>query len=334
MSQPPDFIEPMLAKPGDLPRRDEDYGFEYKWDGMRVVIHHTAERLKLWSRNGRDVTKQFPELASPPLAGRTAVLDGEIVALRADDGRPDFGLLQQRMHIEDAELARMRSRAVPAVCFVFDLLWLGGRDMMRESYIDRRSALSHLDLIDDQWKVPNYHRDSGAAMVQASMNQGLEGIMAKRLGSAYQPGRRSGDWVKIKHSLRQEFVVGGWKRGEGSRTGRIGSLLLGYYEDDELRYAGRVGSGITDDDQARLLGRLEPLQVEASPFEGRQPPSGDHVFVKPRLVVEVEFRGWTHQGTVRQGSFQGLRVDKAPEDVVLETDEQAAPRAWQMTHAV
>jgi bifunctional non-homologous end joining protein LigD len=324
----PDRIAPMLAKPGSLPRADDAYGYEIKWDGVRALVAVEAGRAQAHSRNRRDITDSYPELRELGRAlGTTQVLlDGELVAFDAE-GRPSFSRLQRRMHVEGSRLRRRLVEEVPVVYVIFDLLHLDGRSSLSLPYGERRRLLGELSLQGPSWRTPAYHAGDGAAMVEASRAQGLEGVIAKRLDSVYEPGRRSGAWLKIKHRRRARLVVGGWMPGEGGRRGSIGSLLVGYYEpaspdsgSPRLRYAGRVGSGLTDSDLRRLSSLLARLRREDSPFEGRQPPR-IAIFVEPRLVVEVEFAEWTRTRTLRAPTFCGLVEDADPRAVVLDPAE-------------
>jgi bifunctional non-homologous end joining protein LigD len=254
------------------------------------------------------------------------MLDGELVAFD-EEGRPSFSRLQRRMHVEASRLRRHLVEEVPVVYVIFDLLHLDGRSTLSLPYEERRRLLEELSLQGPSWRTPAYHAGDGAAMVEASAAQGLEGVIAKRLDSVYEPGRRSGAWLKIKHRQRARLVVGGWMPGEGGRRGSIGSLLVGYYEPAQpdadsprLRYAGRVGSGLTDSDLRHLSSLLEPLRRGGSPFEGRQPPR-TAIFVEPRLVVEVEFAEWTRTRTLRAPTFRGLVEDADPQEVVLDPGE-------------
>jgi ATP-dependent DNA ligase len=244
------------------------------------------------------------------------------------------------MHIGSETAARRLTGSIPVVYMAFDLLYLDGRPIMGESYVERRRLLESLDLSGaSAVRVPAYHRSDGKAMLEASRAQELEGVVAKRLESTYQPGRRTSDWIKVKNRLRQEFVIGGWLPGQGTRAGRVGSLAVGVYDvspeespekaakeaerrgaSQRLTYVGNVGTGFKAADLVRLGELLEPLRREDSPFEGRQPPK-ETVFVEPRLVGEVEFRGWTHKRTLRAPSFRGLRDDKPAQEVVAEGPE-------------
>jgi bifunctional non-homologous end joining protein LigD len=319
----PERIEPMKATTAKLPSDDECWAYEIKWDGVRAIALCETGHVTLHSRSLRDITSQYPEIAAVALEleGREAVLDGELVAY-GEDGRPSFQQLQRRMHVASAAEVRKRRADVPVTYVIFDLLHLDGESLLGLPYEERRERLDALGLNGESWQTPAYHRGDGAAMLEVSKVQGLEGVVAKRLTSPYRPGRRSRDWLKIKNFRGQEIVIGGWLPGKGRREGEIGSLLAGYYEEEEggerrLRFAGKVGTGFGDAELRMLGERLRPLRRDSSPFEGRQPQRGA-VFTEPRLVAEVDFAEWTTAGTMRHPSYKGLRDDKAPEDVVRE----------------
>jgi bifunctional non-homologous end joining protein LigD len=268
------------------------------------------------------VTRRYPELRrlGEALGTSEVVLDGEIVAFD-DASRPSFELLQRRMHIESESAIRKLVGEVPVTYVLFDLLWLDGHSLMDLPYRDRRARLRELGLNGASWQTPPNEEGDGAATIEVSKRFELEGVVAKRLDSRYEPGRRSPAWVKLKNQLRQEFVVGGWQPGEKGRTGSIGSLLIGYYEardgENVLHYAGKVGSGLS----APVIAELEQLftktALAASPFAAGRVPKGVH-FVEPTLVVEVRFTEWTTAGNIRHPTFMGLRNDKDPRDVVRE----------------
>jgi bifunctional non-homologous end joining protein LigD len=314
----PEGIEPMKATLGELPNDEEAYGYEIKWDGVRAIAYCSGGRVRLESRNLRDITAQYPEIRAlgRQLGARDAVLDGELVALDEDD-RPSFQRLQRRMHLADDAVIRRRAREVPVTYMLFDLLYVDGESTMPLAFEERRERLEELELAGDRWQTPSYHRGDGGALLAATAERGLEGVVAKRLDSPYLPGRRTTAWLKVKNIRAQEIVIGGWVPGKGRRETTIGALLAGYYEDGELRYAGKVGTGFTEDDLRRLAALLEPLRRPDSPFTGRQPPK-DSAFAEPRLVAEVEFSEWTATGTMRHPSFKGLRDDKDPQEVVRE----------------
>jgi len=318
----PDAVAPMLARLAALPRSEHGWAYEVKWDGVRAVAFVEGGRVRLQSRSMRDITSRYPEVAGlgRALGSRAAVFDGEVVAFDPE-GRPDFGRLQGRMHLASETAVRRRMRDTPVAYVIFDLLWLEGRSLMGMPYAQRRERLDALGLRGRAWQVPASHDEGGADLLAASRELGLEGIVAKRTDSPYEPGRRSACWLKVKNVHRQDFVVGGWLPGEGGRTGRVGALLVGYNDEQgALRYAGRVGSGFTEAELLRLRDLLAPLAADASPFEGRQPPRASY-FLAPELVAEVEFREWTHTGTLRAPTYKGMREDAERGDVVREPIE-------------
>ena len=308
----------MKARLAELPADDEGWGFEIKWDGVRAIAHCGAQGLRLVSRTGRDITAAYPELGAitAGLGGREAVLDGEVVAFD-EAGHPSFQRLQQRMHVRDDGQVRRLSREVPVTYVVFDLLGLDGESLLALPYTERRERLEALGLDGDHWRTPAYHRGDGAALLELTSAQGLEGVVGKRLDSVYKPGRRGRDWIKVKNTVGQEVVIGGWLPGKGRRSDTLGALLVGYWEGDELRFAGKVGTGFSDAELRRLLKLLEPLRRELSPFAGRQPERAA-IFVEPELVAEVGFAEWTDTGTMRHPGYRGLREDRPARDVVRE----------------
>ena len=306
----PDRIAPMLAKVGKLPRDDAAYAYEVKWDGVRAIAHVDAGHVTLTGRRGTDFTPRYPEIRAmaDALGARRLILDGEVVAFDAD-GRPSFELLQSRMHLASDSAVRRRMRDVPVAYVAFDLLWLEGHSTLALPYTDRRKLLAELDLNGPSWRTPAHREGDGRALLEASEAQGLEGIIAKKLDSPYEPGRRSSCWIKIKNRPSEDVVIGGWLPGEGRRGDTLGALAVGLPgEEGALKYAGKVGTGFTEASLATLMRELQPLRADESPFEGRQPPKGT-IFVEPRLVAVVEFAEWTRAGTLRAPSFKGLRAD-------------------------
>jgi bifunctional non-homologous end joining protein LigD len=333
----PRRLASMLARADSLPADDHEWAFEIKWDGVRAIAYSQPGELRLESRNLNDIADSYPEIlgVNAALGSHSAVLDGELVAFDSD-GRPSFAALQRRMHTASREQARRLAKGTPVTYVIFDVLWLDGHSLMGEPYSMRRERLAALALSGERWQTPDYVVGQGAALLAASAEQHLEGVVAKRLGSTYQPGARSRDWIKVKTIARQELVVGGWMPGKGKRTHSIGALLLGVYEDDDvLRYAGRVGSGLGEDDLERLSRLLAPLARPTSPFTtGEKPPRGA-IFCEPRLVVEVEFTSWTSAGSLRHPVYKGLREDRPAEQVVREelTDAVANSQATEADSA-
>jgi len=319
MSELPRLVRPMMAvlRHG-LPADDDTYGWELKWDGVRAVAYVEDGRVTLMSRSDKDMSRSYPELTA--LGGRVdepVVLDGEIVALR--DGRPDFGLLQSRMHVHRP--AERLLAAAPVLYYAFDLLHRRDRSLLDEPYTARRAALEELDLNEDPVHTPPWWRGGGAAVLAASIDQGLEGVVGKPLGSRYAPGRR-GPWIKVKNVRHQEVIVAGWTPGEGRRADLIGSLVLGVYDDHGLRYVGNVGTGFTDRILRDLAGALAPLERRDNPFDTTVPRLVARTahWVEPELVGEVAFAEWTGDGYLRHPSWRGLRPDKEPELVRVEPE--------------
>ena len=318
----PERLVPMLAKPGKLPPDDANWAYEIKWDGVRAIAYSEPGRLRLESRNLNDITARYPEVRplNRELGSRTAVLDGEVVAFD-ENGRPDFGRLQHRMHLADASQVRRRAESMPVVYVIFDLLHLDGHSLMHLPYEERRGRLEELDLNGEAWQTPRNHVGDGKQLLAATAEQGLEGVVAKRLDSRYEPGRRSSQWLKVKNFLRQEVVIGGWLPGEGGRSGRLGALLVGVHEHGKLRFAGRVGTGFDEKELQRLGKLLKQHAREDSPFGSGKLPKGAR-FVEPVLIAEVDFGEWTKDGIMRHPSYKGLRDDKTPLEVVEERVEE------------
>jgi bifunctional non-homologous end joining protein LigD len=326
----PERLVPMLAGAGRLPADDDEWGFEIKWDGVRAIAYWRPNQLRIESRNLNDVSARYPELRALglQLGSREAVLDGEIVAFD-ERGRPSFERLQRRMHVSSPSVIRRLADEAPVSYLIFDVLYLDGRTTMALPYRERRALLEGLELKGPAWQTPAYHAGEGRELLAAAAEQQLEGVVAKRLDSPYRPGKRTDEWLKIKHVNRQELVIGGWLPGKGNRAGRLGALLMGYYEPDAegqqtLRYAGRVGTGFDDRELERLGRELAARSRDSSPFVGTQPPRGAR-FVEPELVAEIEFRQWTQDRILRHSSYKGLREDKPPGDVRLERPSTGSP---------
>src|SRR3954451_22608600 len=267
----PEHVVPMLARGGGLPDDEERWGFEVKWDGMRALVYSQPGRMRIEGRNLQDVTGQWPELArlNRALHAHEAVLDGEIVAFD-EDGKPSFSRLQRRMHVSSESQAKRLAKAIPASFVAFDLLWLDGHSLMDLPYEERRERLEELELNGDHWRTPPSYPGNGQALLEATRQQGLEGIVAKRLDSRYEPGHRSPCWIKVKHKRTERFAIGGGL----ARLRDFSRPPLGRRDEDgKLRYAGRAGSGLSEAAIESLQKQLEPR--ERSPFTGDpKPPRG------------------------------------------------------------
>ena len=317
MTLPSDFA-PMLATAGPLPRDDGRWSYEVKWDGVRTLVHAGDGRVTLRSRNGNDITAAYPELGGLGAAlGSTAgVLDGEVVAFDAT-GRADFGRLQSRMHVRNPAADLVRE--VPVTLLLFDLLHLDGASLLDRTYDERRELLESLPLSGERWQVPPAFLGDGEAVLAATKAQRMEGVVAKRRDSRYEPGRRSDCWVKVKHLQRTSAVVVGWKPGAGGRAGRLGSLLLAVPTGDGWTYAGHVGTGFNAATLRMLGERLGALQREVPVLDDVPREHARHaVWVEPELVCEVEYTEWTRDGRLRHPSYKGLRDDVDPGAVVRE----------------
>ncbi|MBB5856042.1 non-homologous end-joining DNA ligase [Amycolatopsis umgeniensis] len=315
MSTVPDAIAPMLATDGDLPTGG--WGYEYKWDGYRCCLRVARDgETRLTSRRGLDITATYPDVTGEALDGREAVLDGEIVVLD-DQGRPSFPLLQTRhLRTPDASLLE-RS---PVHFFAFDVLLLDGTTLLDEPYAARRELLTSLGGGDRLVIPPGYTDDdiSPDQLLEVVRQHGLEGLIAKKLDSRYHPGKRTRQWIKRALWHSQEVVIGGWRPGEGRRSGTLGALLLGAHDESgDLRYVGDVGTGFSDKVLEDLHARLTPLERKTPPFASEVPRERARRvhWVAPELVGEVVHRNWTPDGRLRHTTWRGLRSDKAPEDV-------------------
>jgi bifunctional non-homologous end joining protein LigD len=297
----------MKAVGGELPTDDDAWAYEVKWDGYRAVAFVGPEGVRLQSTNLLDLTPRWPELAglAAGVHAKTAVLDGEVVALDPN-GIPRFELLQQ------GEL--------PVTYVVFDVLAVDGRSTTDLPYEDRHRLLEQLVEPGTHWLVTPSTVGGGQDLLDAARSLGLEGLMAKRLGSPYQTGKRSPAWRKVKVRRQQELVIGGWTPGTGNRADTFGAILVGYYEDDSLRYGGAVGTGFDQRRLTQLLATFRRLASDRCPFNPPPPRAVARTaqWVRPELVAQVAFAEWTFDGLVRQASFLRLRDDKEASDVVRE----------------
>ncbi|MGW3122510.1 non-homologous end-joining DNA ligase [Streptomyces sp. NPDC001107] len=304
---------PMLATLSD--RRDFDSGwiFERKLDGIRLLAVRDGERVTLLSRTGRRLNDTYPEIVAA-LAAQSCTdftVDGEVVAFNR--GRTDFARLQQRMGL--TRRGDIEASGVAVTYYVFDLLALEGADLTRLPLRTRKSLLRRALTYRTPLRLTSHRNEGGADLLAVSCAHGWEGLIAKRADSDYQP-RRSRDWLKLKCSQGQEFVVGGFTEPAGSRGG-LGALLLGYQEHGKLRYAGKVGTGFDRSTLLSLRERLDRLRAADPPFEGRVRQAGAR-WVRPELVAQIDFTEWTRDGLLRHPRFLGLRDDKKPQDVVRE----------------
>lgn len=305
----------MLASPTTAVPAGPEWLHEVKWDGMRVLADIHAGRLTLTSRAGNDVTVSFPELA--PLADTfdDMLLDGEVVALQ--DGRPSFGALADRMHVRDRAKAERLATVRPVTFMVFDVLRLLGRDVTTHPLAARRELLEQLDLHGRHWQVPPVY-DDGQELFEATLEQGLEGVVSKRRASTYLPGRRSADWLKSPHRTSFSAVVGGWRPEKTNDSGRLGAVLLGRPDGHGgWHFAGRMGSGIAGRAATQLAAALAPHTRADSPFSDEVPriDAVGATWVEPVVVVEARALEVTRDGRLRQPAYLGMRTDLTPDDL-------------------
>ena len=322
LKAPNDEVSPrnqrlMLASTGARPFSGKDWLFEIKYDGVRVLATRAGDGMELYGRNGQIITARYPEVARAlrVLPAEQFVLDGEIVALD-ESGRPSFQRLQARMHRNNPlDIERVRT-TVPVTGIFFDCLSLDGRDLRHLSLLERKKCLSVLLPTRGVIRYSDHIMEHGEAFFAAATEQRLEGIVAKKTQSRYVDGR-SGDWIKLKCQLRQEFVIGGYTDPQGSR-GYFGALHLGLYEANRLVYVSKAGTGFDQNALKTLWVKFQPLARSTSPFEVRSPAGKGHRWVEPKLVCEVSFTDWTRDGGIRHPAFLGLREDKRPEECFRE----------------
>lgn len=305
-------VRPMKASMGTLPTVDDGWAYEIKWDGYRTIVFVDMDTVRLQSTSGKDVTERWPEFVN--LAGSVhasaAILDAELVVFD-DDGRPNFGLVQQSGVGTERE----------AVLHIFDVLSVDGTETIDLPYLDRRRLLDALVDSGDNWLIPTHRIGDGAALLEATATQQLEGVIAKRVDSVYRPGTRAKDWIKIKNRIVVELTIGGYTDGAGNRTGTFGALLLGRPENGDLVFAGGVGTGFTQNVLESITSRLRTITIDTCPFV-TLPPSrhrnGAH-WVEPRLTALVEIAEFTNEGFVRHASFLELRDGHGTRDMPSST---------------
>ncbi|MEV8000685.1 ATP-dependent DNA ligase [Pseudarthrobacter oxydans] len=317
----PGEYRPMMATSGDVAAlQGSDWQFELKWDGVRAILVADEKAVRIFSRNGNDVTRSYPELADRQCwPDQPFVADGEIIAV-GPSGRPDFGLLQGRMKLtRHADVARART-AIPVQLMLFDLLNDGGTDLRRLPLATRRQRL-------EEFFTPSgcpvglspVLEEQVEHILESARELGLEGVMAKRTDSRYVSGQRTRTWTKLKVEQTQEVVVGGWRPGKGGRQDTVGSLLVGIPDGRKLQYAGRVGSGFSSRELAELRQTVERLARKTSPFQDvPREDAADAHWISPELVGEVTYSEWTGTGRLRHPVWRGWRLDKEPSEVVRE----------------
>lgn len=316
-------VEPMKSVLIEKPFDSDEWLFEIKWDGIRAVSYIDQANLSILSRNQKEQNYRYPELTdlTNSILGTQAVIDGEIVVLD-ENGISRFELLQQRMGLQNKPEIQNWEKRMPVVYYVFDLLFLDGRDLREELLSLRRSVLEKVIMPFKNIRLSDEINAKGVSFYEAVKEKGLEGIMAKKKSSKYVY-KRSADWKKIKIVMEQEAVIGGFTEKRGTRP-YFGALLLGVYEDGRFVYIGHTGTGFSTKTLEELYGKMSELKIPESPFTDPPKPNEKAHWVKPELIANIKFSEWTKAGKMRQPVFLGLRFDKKPEEVIREIPKEAA----------
>ena len=327
----PATIEPMKAQVADRPPKGSGWLYEIKWDGVRAICFIEDGKLRMCSRAGNPYDRQFPEMAVLPhhVRADSAILDGEIVVLN-EEGRSEFGLIQPRIHQTGANEIAHLARKTPVNLFLFDLLWLDGQDLRDRPLRERKQSLEAILTPGDRIGLSQHFEVDGEEMLEAARRMNLEGILAKRADSKYEP-KRSNNWLKIKITGRQEFVICGYTHGERDT---FSSLVLGVCDNGEWKWVGNAGTGFDDRTLRDLYKRLQPLITEKSPFRQRPAMLRSATWVEPKLVCECKFLEWTKDGKLRAPVFLGLRTDKVPAECVREDRRTAETGSAPLKRAV
>ncbi len=327
----PQQLSPMLATLAELPQKDDDWTYEVKWDGYRALAFITSNGVELRSRNDKSFNEKFyPIVSALQNWSHEGVLDGELVVVD-ENGMADFGALQNWRSEADGAL----------IYYVFDLLWLDGYDLSELPLAERRVLLSKCLPRREDIRYSEPLEATGKEAFDLVSKIGLEGLIAKRSQSIYQAGARSKDWLKVKTENRQEVVIGGYTRNEGTSK-LFSSLLVGVYDGKKLVYTGKVGTGFNVKMQRQLLSQFKSLETDTCPFYNPpdinqasrfrpNPPTAVATWLEPKLVCEVNYRELTSDGVMRHPSFQGMRADKNPETIMLETKPATKPAANRLT---
>ncbi|MDN5790906.1 MAG: non-homologous end-joining DNA ligase [Micrococcales bacterium] len=315
-------MRPMLATPTTAIPVGRAWIHEVKWDGMRVLADVSDAGVRLFSRTERDITVAFPELIGLAQEYEDMLLDGEIVAMQ--EGVPSFAALAERLHVTDSRRAGLLAQTSPVTYMTFDLLRLYGVDLTGRAWSDRRETLERMGLADARWRTPPTFED-GSMLYVATKEQGLEGVVSKRVDSPYLPGQRSAHWLKSPHRSTMSVVIGGWRpEATGTVPDRLGAVLVGAPDRDGLRYLGRVGAGLAGRAGAALMQRLLPIEAGESPFATEVPreDAARARWVHPVLVADVQSLGQGGHGRLRQPAWKGLREDLTPDEIESQGDRE------------
>src|SRR5580698_373229 len=326
----PESIRPALATLSQSPPTDSpDYLYEIKFDGIRTLAFIDAGTTKLFARSGRDISREYPELAAlaKRVAARQAILDSEIVVL-APDGRSSFQRLQSRFGVQGP--SKELQHQAPPTLYLFDLLYCDGYDLRRTPLIERKKLLTQIVRVTDQVRISEHHTGEGRALFAVAMQKGLEGIIGKRAHSGYPDGR-STEWLKFKGVQEIDGVIGGWTAPRGSRE-FFGSLLVGLYDGSELKFTGGVGTGFTRESEKSIYEKLKKLAMPRCPFTPEPRTKEEAHWVAPKLVARVGYAEWTSDRQLRQPRFLGLQPDRSPKESTFKK-EKAPPAPSAATSA-
>jgi bifunctional non-homologous end joining protein LigD len=315
----PQDVTPMAAVLARHAPVGPGWVYEIKWDGVRALCYVENGKVRMVSRRGNAIDRQYPELSVLPhyLKAKTAIVDAEIAVLDKE-GRSSFGLIQPRISVADPNTIAHLVRSTPVHLFAFDLLYLDGYDLRGVKLTERKRLLVGILKPHDHIHLSDHFETGGAEMLEAARQHNLEGIMAKRADSKYEP-RRSDCWVKIKITNQQELVIAGFAHGERKY---FGSLVLGIHRNGRLEYAGNVGTGFDDKTIEAIYHRLEPLITDVMPLPEKPDIGRKITWVKPQLVAEIKFGEWTKDGRLRAPVFVGLRTDVDPDEVTVESEQE------------
>ena len=328
-SQFPLSVKPMLAQLADKPFDNKDWVFEVKWDGVRaILLRNKAEAItEIKSRNGKNITHRYPEIlkaidSAILKSHESVVLDGEIVVLN-NEGIPDFQQHQRRMNVESQRDVEFLSKHTPATYFVFDIIYINGKSVEELEFVDRRKILDAVIAKSSKRVcISEYVEENGKALFESVVERRLEGIVAKYKRSKYRQGVRSSGWLKIKGLLTQDCVVIGYTKGEGNRHHYFGSLILASYEKEKLRFIGHAGSGFGFDSLEETLSLMQRLRTHRCPVDLMPYTNGQPIWLRPELVVEVKFSGWTQDRIMRAPIFLRFRYDKLPIECIIEDAQE------------
>lgn len=312
----PTFVLPMLAVLSKKYFSSDEWVFEHKFDGERCLAFKKNGKVKLMSRNKKEMNTEYPELVQALQEDKADnyIIDGEIVALK--EGLSSFELLQSRINLRVSESIKQKEKEIPIHYMIFDVMYVDGYDVQALPLLARKSILEKLITYNDMLEYSRLGFTEGEAFFKKACKLHWEGLIAKKIDSPYV-GKRSPSWLKFKCLEGQEFVIGGYTDPQHSRS-YFGALLVGYFDDGKFMYAGKVGTGFSEETLAMLAKKMKPLEIQKCPFSNYDESTRGVHWIKPKLVADFKFANWTNAGRLRVPRYKGLRTDKAAKDVVKE----------------